>query len=221
MSTPSDITQKQDWNHFWSLESRKKQKAISWSKKRILQLVSRYLQKDMSILDAGCGTGFFSNYFCEQGYETVALDYSEEALAITKKRTHGRVKILKADMLSEGLEQVTDDRFDLIFSDGLFEHFSKNNQDRIMNNLKSVLSVGGIVATFVPNRWSPWELIRPFMMPGIKEEPFVLKRLKDLNERNGLKVIHSGGINVVPFALSPEALLGKYFGMLLFSAARR
>lgn len=179
------------------------------------------MHEGMNVLDAGCGTGFFSRFFCEQGHQTVALDYSDEALAITKKMTQGNATLLKADMLTENLQEVVDARYDLIFSDGLFEHFPMEEQDRILQNLKSVLSETGVIVTFVPNRWSPWELIRPFMMPGIKEDPFVLSELKRMNQRNGLEVVHCGGVNVFPFALSPDRILGKILGMLLFTVARK
>ena len=114
-----------------------------------------------------------------------------------------------------------DDRFDLIFSDGLFEHFSKTDQDKIFKNLISLLSDKGVIVTFVPNKFSPWELIRPFFMPGIKEAPFVLSELVDLNQRNGAEVIGRGGINVFPFALSPDKIIGHLFGMLLFTISKK
>jgi SAM-dependent methyltransferase len=115
---------------------------------------------------------------------------------------------------------VRSEKFDLIFTDGLFEHFSGEEQHKIISNFKKVLSPQGIVATFVPNKWSPWQLIRPFFMPGIKEKPFTLQGLKDLNLRCGLEIIQSGGLNVLPFKYSPDRSFGPYYGMILFSLAK-
>ena len=84
----------------------------------------------------------------------------------------------------------------------------------------AVVKPGGHIVTFVPNRWSPWELIRPFFMPGIAEKPFVLNELLDLNRRNDLAIVESGGVNVLPYAVSPE-MMGPAFGMLLYTVAKK
>jgi SAM-dependent methyltransferase len=110
-------------------------------------------------------------------------------------------------------------QFDLIFSDGLLEHFSFFDQNKIITHLKNLLSAKGALVTFVPNRWSPWELIRPLYMPGIEEKPFVLKNLIALQEINGLRVIQKGGVNTIPLALSPDKIFGSFFGMLLYTVS--
>ena len=210
-----------DWNNFWSLKETKKFTQVSWSKKRIIKILSPYINKGKSVLDAGCGSGFFSKFFCDQGLNTVSLDYSEQALEMAKKMTEGRVKTIKKDLLSAQVSQDIEERFDLIFSDGLLEHFSSEDQDKIVANFFSLLKEGGVVVTFVPNRWSPWQLMRPFFMPGIEETPFVLKDLINVHERNGLTVIQHDGLNTFPFAFSPDKFFGRAFGMLLFTVSKK
>ena len=210
-----------DWNQFWAEEKTKKFTQISWSKKRIQQVLSPYVGPGKKALDAGCGSGFFSRYFCDQGMKTVALDYSESALKIASRLTGGLATIVKKDLLREHLAKDMEGGFDLIFSDGLLEHFSSADQDKILKNLLSLLSDQGVLVTFVPNRWSPWELIRPLYMPGIEETPFVLKELLVLNQRNGLQVVDKGGVNTWPFAFSPDCILGAFWGMLLYTIARK
>ena len=153
--------------------------------------------------------------------QTVSLDYSRRALDLASRATAGRAKIIQKDLLAESLPQELDSRFDLIFSDGLLEHFSSEQQDRILRNLISFLNPQGVLITVVPNRFSPWELIRPWFMPGIEETPFVLNELIDLNQRNGLKITAQGGINTFPFRFSPDRILGPTFGMLLYTIARQ
>ncbi len=210
-----------NWDNFWGKDNIPSGTNISWSKKRIIQIVSPYVSKEMDVLDAGCGSGFFSKYFCDQGARTVALDYSQSALDLTRQSTGRRARVVKADLLSSSFRSGIDGAFDLIFSDGLFEHFNLQEQDMIVRNLMSLLRHDGFLVTVVPNRWSPWQLIRPFFMPGIKEDPFVLKGLQHLYERNGLRVISSGGINTLPFLWSPDSFLGRQFGMLLFAVGKK
>ena len=210
-----------DWDNYWSLDKTERFTKISWSKRRIITILSRYIKAGDNALDAGCGSGFFSRFFSDYGLNVTALDYSEEALAIAKEMTDGKASTVQTDLTQIGLDDQISERFNIVFTDGLFEHFSDEHQNNIMTNLKSVLTDDGVIVTFVPNKWSPWELIRPFFMPGIEEDPFVMSRLVDLNERNGLNVIENGGINTFPFALSPDKLIGSVFGMLLFTIAKK
>lgn len=210
-----------NWNQYWSEDKTLQFTKVSWSKRRIMDILSPLAVRGQSALDAGCGSGFFSAFFLDRGMETVSLDYSDSALEITKKQTGGRGKILKADLVATDLAQKIPGRFDVIFSDGLLEHFSSADQDRILQNLISVLTEGGTIVTFVPNRFSPWELIRPFYMQGIDEKPFTLPELVRLNERNQLMVVQKGGVNTLPFSISPDGILGSSFGMLLYTVAQR
>ncbi len=215
------LPQDRDWNHFWGLEQTKQFTAVSWSKRRIIKTVEPYLQPGQKALDAGCGSGFFSKYFCDRGLETVALDFSVKALEITQTMTDQRAKTIQANLVEGNLLTRVDQKFDVIFTDGLFEHFDDVDQDRIMKNFLSVQAPRGVIITFVPNRWSPWELIRPFFMPGITEEPFTLSQLIKLHQRHGLSILAKGGVNTLPFAFSPDKIIGNIFGMLLYVIAQK
>ena len=208
-----------DWDRFW--QSSREDKKVSWSKRRIIRLLEPIVAGKKSALDAGSGSGFFANFFCEKGLKTTAVDYSRQALAKTVEKTRGKAQVIACDLLSGDLAQKLFDKFDIIFSDGLFEHFSLSGQNKILRNFISVLSDRGVIVTVVPNRFSPWEVIRPFFMPGIKEKPFVLSELVRLNQNNHLAVLRSGGLNTFPFAFSPDRFLGRRFGMLLFTVAQK
>ena len=70
-----------DWDNYWSLDKTERFTKISWSKRRIISILNRYIKAGDHALDAGCGSGFFSRFFADQGLNVTALDYSEEALA--------------------------------------------------------------------------------------------------------------------------------------------
>ncbi len=208
-------TDSRSWDGFW--QNAGEGGSASWSKRRICALLARHALPGRAVLDAGSGSGFFSQWFIGQGCITHALDYSPAALEATQKATGGRCAAYYAfDLLSPGAADEHAAQFDIIFSDGLFEHFHADQQDVICRHMARMLKPGGVVITFVPNRWTPWTLIRPFLMPGIHEKPFTLAGLKRLYRRNGLTVAEAGGINVIPAALSPDALAGGMFGMLVY-----
>lgn len=211
----------QSWNHFWRRQPDAAFDRLSWSKKRILRVLDPFVRKGKRVLDAGSGSGFFSKYFCDQGMHVVSVDFSDRALEMTSRLTGDRTRILKHDLRSDDLGQALFEKFDLIFSDGLFEHFSPDDQNKILKNFSTLLDPDGIIVTFVPNRWSPWQLIRPLFMPGINETPFTLKGLIALKMQNGLRILESGGINCLPFSFSPDRLIGRCFGMLLYVVAKK
>lgn len=204
-----------DWNNFWSKTPIDFSK-ISYSKKRMINILERHIKIGSSIADAGCGSGFFCNYFFKYSNKVFAIDYSDSALELCKQQCHNNVSTLKIDLLSDEFPNRFFNSLDIIFSDGLLEHFEKDEQSRILYNFYKSLSKDGKLITFVPNIFSPWQIIRPLFMPNIKEKPFVLKNLIKLHQKVGFKIVESGGINVFPFQYSPESLLGKYFGMLFY-----
>mgnify|MGYP003834455465 FL=1 len=132
------LPQSHHWNYFWSSDKTKSFIQESWSKRRIMRVLSYYIKEGQNVLDAGCGSGFFSKYFCDQRMNVFSLDYSQEALALTKARTSSRVTILEKDLLSEDFSKSIGKKFDIIFSDGLLEHFTKDQQDVILKNLKNI-----------------------------------------------------------------------------------
>ncbi len=208
------------WNRFWSQHSTAGQKP-GWAKKRIISVLNPYLQKHARVIDAGCGSGFFSHFFMQSDMQVIAIDNSPAALDLCRVRCNENTVFSSADLLNDNLADIFGNNNDLVFSDGLLEHFSPAHQIRILQNFAGATNPAGHIVTFVPNLFSPWQLIRPFVMPGILETPFTLKRLLRLHDAANLEVISSGGINVIPASFSPERLLGSYFGMLLYVVSRK
>ena len=81
--TPKDS----DWDHFWQKDKAKEASDVSWSKRRILKVIAPYVDPGKKALDAGCGSGFFSKYFIENGMATTAVDFSQGALDSTRQKT--------------------------------------------------------------------------------------------------------------------------------------
>lgn len=206
------------WDNFWRIRG-EAGKTVSWSKKRIAGLISDYAKPGMDILDAGCGSGFFSSYFISRGCNVYSMDYSGNAIRMTRDMTADKSRMYISDdiLKASGLTGLNV-KFDIIFTDGLLEHYSKEKQDIIMRNMKGVKKEQGYIINFAPNKFSLWSIVRPFVM-DIEERPFAMGEFIDLHKRNSLSVISSGGINVLPFRVSPERLLARYFGMLFYCVA--
>jgi ubiquinone/menaquinone biosynthesis C-methylase UbiE len=199
-------TNSRSWNSFWENTQKKR---FSWCKHRIKNILIKYDFKNKKVLEAGCGTGYFSLYFQNRGAEVYSLDFSLKALEITK-RIVVDCTLLQADVRKI---PIRDGFFDVIFTDGLLEHFE--NPEIILEEFKRVLNPNGIIITVVPNKFAFWQLLRPFIMKGIEEHPLTLKQLVKLHKNVGLVPLEYGGVNVVPIRFSPE-FLGKRLGMVLY-----
>ena len=204
-----------NWNRFWEEKSTSQFTKISYSKKRILTILDRYVSPGMTVLDAGCGSGFFSNYFIYMKTHVYSVDYSDQALKIAKGITHGKsTAYIKTDLLDHNFGVNYSNKFDLVFTDGLFEHFSIEDQSLLVENFKKILIKEGMIITFVPNKFSLWELIRPIYMPGIHEVPFTIRKLLELFSTT--LILEYGGINVLPLPYSPDKKIGQALGMILY-----
>ena len=149
------------WNEFWTSK-----KLWLW----LLKFTPTYikirkmfksinLQKDAKILDAGCGTGKLAAFWLNEGYDVIGVDISDSALDITKRKG---VKVIKADIL-HGLP-FKNNTFDLVYSDGLIEHFI--HPELVLAELFRISS--DYILTFVP-RISLLKKIIDFIIPPPKE----------------------------------------------------
>jgi SAM-dependent methyltransferase len=99
------------------------------------------------VLEAGCGSGIMSVHFSRLGIPTVAVDRDETVLA--QARTNGealggRVEYRRGDIFHL---EFPDDAFDVVFSQGVLEHFS---DDDIRRAVAEELRVARTVWVSVP-----------------------------------------------------------------------
>lgn len=104
-----------NWDSFWNDKKESRFTKTSWSKKRIKFILNDYLKSGMSVLDAGCGSGYFSNYFLSKKCKNTALDYSDDALKIAKRLTKGKGDFVRGDLLNKKFCKKFESKFDLIF----------------------------------------------------------------------------------------------------------
>src|SRR5512145_1177330 len=65
------------------------------------------------VLDAGCGPGWYAEYFADQGAVVTAVDLTPEFVALTQARLGNRATVFEAD-LAQPLAFAADSSFDLI-----------------------------------------------------------------------------------------------------------
>lgn len=120
--------------------------------KPFLSEIASIAQKDKEMLEVGSGSSALSIFLSHLGYKITCIDNDKGVVNIAKQnnaRLNGRVTFKKADAYSLPFE---DNRFDLCFSQGFFEHF---DDDNITKLLGEQLRVSNVVIFSVPTFWYP------------------------------------------------------------------
>jgi 2-polyprenyl-3-methyl-5-hydroxy-6-metoxy-1,4-benzoquinol methylase len=105
-----------------------------------------------TLLEVGVGSGAMSIFFSWVGLAVTGIDADAQVVQKVQAesaRLNGRAKFEVADTFQL---PYPDQSFDLIFHQGLLEHFS---DEEIHRMLKEQLRVARRVAFSVPNRWYP------------------------------------------------------------------
>ena len=193
---------------------------------RLKVVFEQLLPEDISgkkLLDAGCGTGFFSAVGCKKGAFVTSMDLGPKLLnEVSKKCESTRVIGSVLDM------EFKNDQFDFIVCSEVIEH----TQDpyKALRELYRVLKPNGTLALTVPNRFWKWSCIfanalnlRPYA--GIENwlGYYVLKReLKKI----GFRVTQYFGFHLFPFHMTSFLPLlrkldkyGNFIGQLYINIA--
>lgn len=127
-----------------------------FARKRLLEL-RRLLEKlriqaPRSILDYGCGIGgaFYSLKEIFPDATLVGTDISAASLQVARKKYAGALFLAP--------EEIKDERFDLIFCNGVFHHIQPLDRLPALEFIRDHLAPGGLFGFFENNPWNPGTL---------------------------------------------------------------
>lgn len=104
-----------------------------------LKYVEKYLKPDSKILEVGAGTGRYSIYYAEQGYDVTSIEYVNHNLNILKSKITDDMKI-KAELGDAvDLSRFPDNTFDITLVLGPLYHLY--NDDDINSAIKEAIRV--------------------------------------------------------------------------------
>jgi ubiquinone/menaquinone biosynthesis C-methylase UbiE len=110
-----NMNEKEKWNKFW----KHAYLGVTPTRKNLFKRFEEIkLSESAKILDVGCGSGTLANFWKEQGYDVTGLDMSDRSLEITSRKG---VHYVKGDVTKS--LPFEDNTFELVYSDGLLEHF--------------------------------------------------------------------------------------------------
>ncbi len=191
------VSEKKHWDQYWA--DSQELSDVYANDNRIVEFLSRRMDFDgMRVLEVGAGTGRDSDTIASMGAEVWTLDYSEESLQLMSANLREPVQIVCGDAFSLPLAS---DSFDLVFHQGLLEHF-RNPGDLLAENFR-ILKPGGHVLVDVPQRFHYYTLAKHMLMLIDKwfagwETEFSVSELSGLMEEQGFEITGVFGHNLYP-----------------------
>lgn len=152
------------------------------------------------VLDAGCGTGWFSHATGARGARVVALDIGPRLLRHVRQRCPAATIAGDVTALT-----FSNDAFDVVISSECIEHTT--DPRRAVHELLRVCRTGGFLVITCPNRAWHWSCrlanrlrLRPY--DGLENWPGWFELRRWIGEAGG-QIVRSTGIHAVPFILGP------------------
>lgn len=197
---------KNHWDKLWSLDSKvsiiknfinKLGEEACWKiyDKLLNKANLRKLPK-VEIIELGSGSGAITRRILNKysNSNAVLVDYSMDALEYSRKNTESklihRIKFINADILYYD----SNNKYSLVHSGGLIEHFSGDLQDKIIQKHLALCAENGFIIIMVPAPVFWYKIMRSIFeimgrWPKHFETPLSLDELKELCNKNGIQVL--------------------------------
>ncbi len=147
------------WNKFWKSKGSK----MEWNQEDILKskslkeyknLIQNHFNKknlsSLTLLELGSGMGITSYYFANEGIKVTLLDQSKEVKSLAKKFWKNRqFQFIQSDLFKYNSKE----RFDIITSFGLCEHFTGKKRTTALQLHVNLLKNKGLAIISVPYKY--------------------------------------------------------------------
>ena len=108
-----------------------------------------------TVLDAGCGSGWYAEQLLGLGAKVTAFDLNAEFVTLTRARVGGRARVLRAD-LAGPLDFAGDGEFDVVVCP-LVMHYLKDWQP-VFREFRRVLKPRGVLVFSTHHPFMDWKL---------------------------------------------------------------
>ncbi len=195
------MTEVQDRMYFYDEFAEEFDSAMNMydTNKRISVIYNELLTEDLSgkeLLDAGCGTGWFSKKAVERGANVTSMDIGQKLLDEVKKKCNSNCVVGSILGIPFG-----NNTFDIVVSSEVIEHTIAPLES--IAELYRVLKPGGVLILTTPNKlwfFSIWIANKLKLRSYYGFENWISwQTLKREATRNGFKVEKMVGIHLFPF----------------------
>jgi ubiquinone/menaquinone biosynthesis C-methylase UbiE len=138
---------------------------LRWARR--VKMLSKHLRPGMTVLELGCGTGYFTRELARSGAEIVAIDVSPELLEIAK--AHCAARNVRYEVRNAYELNCPDAVFDSVVGSSVLHHLEI---EQALREVYRVLKLGGTICFTEPNMLNPQIAIQ-------KNVPWVKRKLGD------------------------------------------
>ncbi|HUD04522.1 MAG TPA: methyltransferase domain-containing protein [Patescibacteria group bacterium] len=192
--------EEQEWDKYWTKKKTKSQTLYRIIaslyrdliiKRALNYFITSEFKTGTKLLHAGSGAGQVDKDIVVK-FNITALDISAEALKLYKLCNGEKVKTIKASIFAIPAKSGT---FDGVYNLGVMEHFAKEEDEKILIELRRVLKANGKIVLFWPPKYGPTVLF-------LNSTHFVLNKILKRNIR-----LHPEEISLVESKKQVERIL--------------
>ena len=189
---------------------------IRWARR--VQMLTEFIKPDSSLLELGCGTGYFTKEIAKTKAKIVAIDISPELITIAKENvTSPNVSFCIENAYNMSFE---DNQFDFIIGSSVLHHLDIN---QAISEMYRVLKKNGMIAFTEPNMMNPQIALQkniPYLKRKSGDSPdetaFFRWKLFRLLKKQGFKTIEIKPFDFLHPAVPPKliktvSLTGLFF----------
>ena len=192
-----DDDARRTWDELWSTRHGAVEATYS-NDDRLRRELSKLIDLEGAmLLEVGGGAGRDGASLAEAGAIVTEVDYSQNALRILGESaaTTPGLNAVGGDAFRLPFR---DGSFDVVFHQGLLEHFDKPQAAALLSENIRVLRPGGLLLVDVPQRWHPYTAMKRVLISLDKwfagwERSFSIRELTRLVQGLGLDPVHRYG----------------------------
>ena len=142
----------------------------------LAERIRKIVKPDSVVLDFGCGIGRPEKYlapFCRQLY---GVDFSRGMLRLARRRHNGLKNVFFCKNNGSDLSIFEDGKFDLIFSEAVFQHIEKETTVVLLMEIYRVLKQQGEALLQFCNIECPQNM--EIFLKGVKNRPYTPGRMR-------------------------------------------
>lgn len=202
------------WDNYWTKRQTKTQTVYrniaSFYRKFIIKralnkIIEEEFEKGSKLLHAGSGTGQVDEDIIRK-YDITALDISKEALKLYKLYNGDTTKIMHASIFNIPAIPST---FNGVYNMGVMEHFTKDEDIKILKELRRVLKQNGKVVLFWPPKFgisviflnSAHFILNSVLKRNIRLHPEEISLIE--SKRGVNEILKKSGFKLIKFYFGP------------------
>lgn len=214
MSKKTATEEEKAWDNYWTKKQTKTQTVYrniaSFYRKVIIKralnrIIEEEFERGSKLLHAGCGTGQVDEDIIQK-YDITALDISKEALKLYKLYNGDKAKLMHASIFDIPAIPST---FNGAYNMGVMEHFTKDEDIKILKELRRVLKQNGKIVLFWPPKFgisviflnSTHFILNSVLRRNIRLHPEEISLIKSKRQIN--EILKKSGFKLTKFYFGP------------------